>query len=97
MVAKLLEKFVFDQINHYLNHNDILTKNQYGFRKSHSTLMSPLNVTNNWLLDIDQGLINGVRLLDLRKAFDMVDHQILINEINIEGIIFKWLTSYLTS
>ena len=61
--------------------------------------MSLLNAINNWLLDIDQGLINGDLFLDLKKAFDTVDHQILINKrrlYGIKGMASKWFTSYLT-
>ena len=86
MVAKLFEQFAFDKVNHYLNENYILTNRQFSFRKSHSTLMSLFNATSNWLLDIDQWLINGVLFVDLKKAFDTVDHQILINELKLCGI-----------
>ena len=98
VVAKLFEKLVFEQMNQYLNENDILTNHQFGFRKSHSTLMSLLNATNNWLLAIDQGLINGVLFLDVKKAFDTVDHHILIDKLKLYGIKGMALkcTSYLT-
>ena len=49
-------------------------------------MMSLFNATSNWLLDIDQWLINGVLFVDLKKSFDTVDHQILINELKLYGI-----------
>ena len=67
-IAKILEKIVYNQLISYINENNILTNNQFGFRKSHSTTTS-LKSTNKWFLNIDKGLINGVLFLDLRKAF----------------------------
>ena len=98
VIAKLFEKIAFNQHISCLDENDILTQHQFGFKKSHSTLTSFLNATNNWLVDVDEGLINGVLFLDLKKAFDTVDHQILISKIKfygITGIPLKWFTSYL--
>jgi hypothetical protein len=66
-IAKILEKTVYNQLISYINENNILSGNQFGFRKSHSTVTSLLNATNNWLLNIDKGLINGVLFLDLRS------------------------------
>ena len=97
-VAKILEKIVYNQLISYINENNILTNSQFGFRKSHSTTTSLLKSTNKWLLNIDKGLINGVLFLDLRKAFDTVDHKILIAKLKLYGITgntLNWFISYL--
>ena len=97
-IAKALEKTVYNQLISYLNENNILSNSQFGFRKQHSTTTSLLNATNNWLLNIDKGLINGVLFLDLRKAFDTVDHKILIEKLKlygITGVALKLFISYL--
>ena len=97
-VAKILEKIVYNQLISYINENNILTNSQFGFRKSHSTTTSLLKSTNKWLLNIDKGLINGVLFLDPRKAFDTVDHKILIDKLKLYGITgntLNWFISYL--
>ena len=97
-MAKIFEKIVYNQLITYIDENNILSNNQLGFRKSHSTLTSMLNATNNWLLNIDKGLINGVLFLDLRKAFDTVDHEILLNKLKLYGVTddaLKWFVSYI--
>jgi hypothetical protein len=85
-IAKIFEKTVYNQLISYINENNILSGNQFGFRKSHSTVTSLLNATSNWLLNIDKGLINGVLFLDLRKAFDTIDRKILIEMLKLYGI-----------
>ena len=98
IVAKIFEKIVYNQLITYIDENNILSNNQFGFRKSHSTSTSMLDATNNWLLNIDKGLINGVLFLDLRKAFDTVDHEILLNKLKLYGATddaLKWFVSYL--
>ena len=76
-----------------------LYKYQSGFRPKHSTETAVLNALNRWFLNIDQGKYNLVVFLDLRKAFDTVNHEILLKKLEhygVHGNELKWFTSYLT-
>ena len=75
VVSIIIEKVVFKQLHEYLTHNNLLAGYQHGFRLMHFTLNSLLEANNNWYLNIDDGLINSVLFLDLKKAFD--DHNML--------------------
>ena len=99
VISKIFEKLVFEQLSRYLTTNKILTDYQSGFRKGFSTCFSLLRTTNEWLVNMDNGLINGVVFLDLEKAFDTVDHGILIKKLEFYGIknnTLRWFTSYLS-
>ena len=99
-VAKIFEKIVYDQLYHYVNENDLLNNCQPGFRSLHSTLTALLETNDNWCVNIDRGLLNGVIFIDLKKAFDTNDHEIILNKLTKYGAdqdALKWFKSYLTN
>ena len=82
----------------YRNYNDLLVYCQSGFRSLHSTLTSFLEASNSWFVNNDNGLINGVISIYLKKAFDTIDHKILLWKLASHGIdhrALKWFDSYL--
>ena len=98
-VAKVFERIIHDQFYHYLTNHNLLTKCQSGFRASHSTVTALLETTNKWSVNIDNGLLNGVVFIDLKKAFDTIDHKILLQKLAHYGVdqnSSTWFRSYLS-
>jgi len=66
----------------------------------HSTLTALLETTNNWSINIDKGLLNGVLFIDLKKAFDTIDHEIILRKLANYGIdrsAVRFFASYLSN
>ena len=60
-------KILYKQLIDFLNENNVIAKNQSGFRAQHSTETTLLHSRNSWLVNMDKGLINGILSLDLKK------------------------------
>ena len=98
-VARVFERLVYDQLSYFMEQNKYLSQYQSGVRKFHSTITAMLKNSNDWLLNMDKGPYNGVVFFDIKKAFDTVDHDILLSKLRkygVLGIEFKWFMSYLT-
>ena len=84
-------------MNAFLTDNKLLSTSQSGFRSRHSTVTALLEAANDWAYNIDRGDVNPVVFLDLKEAFDTVDHAILLSKLNAYGIGSEWFKSYLIS
>ena len=78
---KIVEKVINDQTNVFLSEEDILYNHQSGFRGNHSTNLCLLFLTDKVLEEFDDGLLTGMILIDLQKAFDTIDHEILLQKL----------------
>ena len=99
VVANVFERIIYDHLYAYLMANNLLSTHQSGFRSLHSTVTSLLEATDDWAFNIDQGNVNAVVFLDLKKASDTVDHNILISKLSaygIRGTSIEWFKSYLS-
>jgi hypothetical protein len=97
--SKVLERVVHNRLSAYLNINNLLCNSQYGFRKDHSTI-HPLTKFLNYITRAFNDKEHCVAIFcDLRKAFDTVDHSILLTKLynlGIQGQELKWFENYLS-
>ena len=99
VVSKIIERAVHRQLSEFIDENYILNSNQSGFRPKHSTTTALTKFVNDLSWNIENKQISGVAFIDLRKAFDTVDHNILLAKLTDIGCsreCVQWFKSYLT-
>ena len=95
-ISKIMERAVYLQMEKHLKDKNILYEFQSGFRASYSTDTCLINLQDGIRIDISQGKYVGMVLMDLQKAFDTVDHDILLEKLDSMGFDnHKWFESYL--
>ena len=82
-LSKPLEKHIHQHLQDYLEDNCLLHRFQSGFRPHHSCKTAVTHITNKWLLEINKSNMTGVIFMDLKKAFDLIDHNILLKKLKI--------------
>lgn len=99
-ISKIFEKHVNKHLMGYLNKYKLIHECQSGFRQKHSCQTALVKLIDQWMACIDNGDIVGTLFIDFRKAFDMVDHSLLIKKLSLyklSNTALDWFTSYLNT
>ena len=101
MISKVIEKiYIYNQLSLYFESNKLFSDSQYGFRPNHSTEKATLELTDRITPAMDNNDVPISIFLDLSKAFDTLDHAILLTKLEhygVEGIPLQLLKYYLTN
>ena len=96
--SKIFEKLMYKRLKIYFEKNLVLYEKQYGFRDKYSTQHALIDIVNNIQNNMEEKLFSCGIFLDLKKAFDTVDHYILLHKLDhygVRGIVNNWFKSYL--
>ena len=86
VVSKVYERLIHNQLASYFDENNLLCRFQSGFRKKHSTETAVTYFADQILMGMDKGLVTGAVFIDLAKAFDTIDHDVLIHKLKHYGV-----------
>ena len=98
--SKVLERLMFNRLNSFLSDHNILSNCQYGFRSGHSTELALIDAVDKLHSALQSKKQSIGIFLDLSKAFDTIDHQILLQKLShygVRGSVNLWFKSYLSS
>jgi hypothetical protein len=99
-LSKVFERAAVDQLTKYLEENKLLCKNQHAYRKSHSTITCLVELLNHIYQLLDRKLFSAIVSMDLSKAFDSINHKLLLKKLATFGLAkssISWIKSYLTN
>ncbi len=99
VISKIVEKVMQEQLTYYIEDNRLLYEHQYGFRKGHSTELAALELIDRVTSNLDKGEVPLTIFLDLSKAFDTLNHTILLSKLKhygVTGIALSLFSNYLT-
>ena len=96
ILSKILERIVADQLMEHLETNQLISNTQHGFRSKLSTETALLAITEKIYENIDKNKISLLSLLDLSKAFDSVNHELLLEKMQTIAIDRFWFDDYLS-
>jgi hypothetical protein len=95
---KILENLMYSRLMNFIKKHNILFENQFGFHSNHSTTQAILQITDKIQESTENKLYSCGIFLDLSKAFDTVNHYILLQKLDhygIRGVVKEWFRSYL--
>ena len=99
-ISKVLEKIVYKRLDSFLSLNNILNSAQFGFRKKFSTDFAITKLLDKVIHSLSEKDHIIALFMDLSKAFDTIDHNILLNKLyryGIRGIVWSWIKCYLSN
>ena len=85
-MSNIIERVMHSQIYAFLNENNFITEQQYGFRSNHSTELATLKLTDTIMYELDNSHIPCAIFLDLSKAFDTLNYKILLRKLKYYGL-----------
>ena len=100
VISKVIEKIIYTQLSLYFESNKLFSDSQYGFRPNHSTEQATLELTDRIISAMDNNDVPIGVFLDLSKAVDTIDHDILLTKLEhygVDGIPLQLLHNYLTN
>ena len=100
ILSKVLEKVVFSQLVEYLELNNLIHPNLHGSRAGHNTSTALIQLYDKWVEEVEEGKMVGVLFCDQSAAFDLCDHSLLIQKLELMGVeesALYWVQSYLSN
>ena len=100
VVSKVLERCIFFQMVEYLEEHGLLYPSHHGFRAKHSTVSALIQMFDSWIEAFEDDEVSAVIMLDMSAAFDVVDHDILLDKLKLYGFdqcSIGWIRSCLTN
>ena len=97
--SKILERVIFNQMTQYLSKNHLLHPNHHAYRAEHNTTTALVQMFDGWAQAVEGEQLVGACMLDMSAAFDLVDHDLLIQKLAIYGFdenFLRWIRSYLS-
>ena len=97
ILSKVLERVMFQQLVTFMDANNFYNPNHHAYRSFHSTTTAMLQMYTTWLDALEEEDMAGVCMIDMSAAFDVVDNQLLLEKLKLNGFdrnSVQWIWSY---